>query len=145
MNTCIHFLISTHMSSTCESCTSHDMLNCALDNIGRCFCTVGKLWVQLSQGVLARGGDIAATTIEVECLEIQTSSSYFQHAGIGDSVAVHEVECLEIRTSSCYFHHTGVGDVPALEEVECLEIRTSSCYFHHTGVCDSVYVAIEVE
>ena len=45
-----------------------------------------KLWVRLSQGVLARGGDVAA---------------------------VSEVECLEIRTSSCYFHHTGVSDVPA--------------------------------
>ena len=72
----------------------------------------------MSQGILARGGDVAAAI---------------------------EVECLEIRTSSCYFHHTGVGDVPALEEVECLEIRTSACYFQHTGVCDSVYVAIEVE
>ena len=49
-----------------------------------------KLWVRLSQGVVARGGD----------------------------VGVSEVECLEIRTSSCYFHQTGVRDVPAAVEVE---------------------------
>ena len=33
--------------------------------------------MRLSQGVLARVGDVPAA-IEVECLEIQTSSSYFQ-------------------------------------------------------------------
>ena len=51
--------------------------------------------MRLSQGVLARGGDVAA---------------------------VHDVECLEIRTSSCYFHHAGVSDVPEVHEDECLEI-----------------------
>ena len=72
-----------------------------------------KLWVRLSQGVLARGGDVAAVS-EVECLEIRTSSCYFQHTGISDvtvPVEASEVECLEIRTSSCYFQHAGIGDV----------------------------------
>ena len=54
-----------------------------------------KLWVQLSQGVHARGGDVAAA-VEVECLEIRTSSCYFQHTGVCDVAAVQEVECLEI-------------------------------------------------
>ena len=54
-----------------------------------------KLWVRLSQGVLARGGDVAAAS-EVKCLEIQTSSCYFHHAGVCDVVAVCEVKCLEI-------------------------------------------------
>ena len=54
-----------------------------------------KLWVRLSQDVLARGGDVAA---------------------------VCEVECLEVRTSSCYFHHTGIGDVLVVCELECLEV-----------------------
>ena len=47
-----------------------------------------KLYVQLLQGVLARGGDVAG---------------------------VHEDECLEIRTLSCYFHHAGVSDVAAIK------------------------------
>ena len=47
--------------------------------------------MRLSQGVPAHGGDVAA---------------------------VHEVECLEIQTSSGYFHHAGVCDVPAAIEVE---------------------------
>ena len=50
-----------------------------------------KLWVRLSEGVLACGGDVLAAV---------------------------EAECLEIRTSSCYFHHTGVSDVLAAQEVE---------------------------
>ena len=54
-----------------------------------------KLWVRLSQGVLARGGDVAAPS-EAECLEIRTSSCYFQHTGVCDVVAESEVECLEI-------------------------------------------------
>ena len=66
--------------------------------------------MRLSQGVLARGGDFAAA-IEVECLEIRTSSSDFQHTSVCDVAAVSEVECLEIRTLSCYFHHAGIGDV----------------------------------
>ena len=44
--------------------------------------------MQLLQGVLARGGDVAG---------------------------VHEDECLEIRTLSCYFHHAGVSDVAAIK------------------------------
>ena len=73
-----------------------------------------KIWKRLSQGVLARGGDVPAES---------------------------EAECLEIRTSSCYFQHTGISDVTVpfeASEVECLEIRTSSCYFQHGGVCDVV-------
>ena len=105
----------------------------------RLICWELKLWVRLSQGVLARGGD-AVPVWEVECLEIRTSSCYFQHAGVGDVFAVLEFECLEIRTSSCYFHHAGVSDVPTVWEVECLEIRTSSCYFQHAGVGDVVAV-----
>ena len=54
-----------------------------------------KLWVRLSQGVLARGDDVVAAS-EVECLEIRTSSCYFQHTGVCDVVAESEVECLEI-------------------------------------------------
>ena len=73
--------------------------------------------MRLSQGVLARGGDVVAAT-EVECLEIRTSSCYFQHAGVCDVLAVFEVECLEIRTSSCYFRHAGISDVAAACEVE---------------------------
>ena len=76
-----------------------------------------KLWVRLSQGILARGGDVAAV-FEVECLEIRTSCCYFHHTGVCDVPAVPEVECLEIRTSSCYFHHTGISDLPAVSEVE---------------------------
>ena len=74
-----------------------------------------KLWVRLSQSVLASFPWISkiAADIEDECLEIQTLSCYFQHAGIGDVSAAFEFECLEIRTSSCYFHHTGVCDVAA--------------------------------
>ena len=101
-----------------------------------------KLWVRLSQGVLARGGDVPAA-IELECLEIRTSSCCFHHTGVCDVPAAIEVECLEIRTSSCYFQHAGVCDAAACE-VECLEIRTSSCYFHHTGISD-VAAAVEVE
>jgi hypothetical protein len=80
-----------------------------------------KIWKRLSQGVLARGGDVPAES-EVECLEIRTSSCYFHHAGICDVLAPFEVECLEIRTSCCYFQHTGVCDPAAASEVECLEI-----------------------
>ena len=50
-----------------------------------------KIWVRLSQGALARVSDVPA---------------------------VSEVECLEIRTSSCYFQQTGVSDVEAAPEVE---------------------------
>ena len=50
-----------------------------------------KLWVRLSQGVLARGGDVAAVP-EAECLEIRTSSCYFQYAGVSDVAAPVEVE-----------------------------------------------------
>ena len=71
--------------------------------------------MRLSQGVLARGGDVALIASEVECLEIQTSSCYFQHTGVCDGAAAIEVECLEIRTSSCYFQHAGVCDVAELE------------------------------
>ena len=46
-----------------------------------------KLWVRLSQGVLARGGDVAAA-VEVECLEIRTSSCYFHHTGVCDASLV---------------------------------------------------------
>ena len=46
-----------------------------------------KLWVRLSQDVLARGGDVAAAS-EVECLEVRTSSCYFGHTGVSDVVAV---------------------------------------------------------
>ena len=68
--------------------------------------------MRLPQGVLARGGDVE-DVFEVECLEVWTSSCYFQHAGVSDVAAESEVECLEVWTSSCYFHHAGVGDVPA--------------------------------
>ena len=55
-----------------------------------------KLWVRLSQGVLARGGDVVAAS-EVEFLEVRTSSSYFQRTGVSDvPPAAFEVECLEI-------------------------------------------------
>ena len=43
--------------------------------------------MRLSQGVLARGGDVAWIAIEVECLEIRTSSCYFHHTGICDVAA----------------------------------------------------------
>ena len=76
-----------------------------------------KLWVRLSQGVLACVGDIVAAG-EVENLEVRTSSCYFQHAGIEDVPALPEVECLEIRTSFCYFQHAGVGNVAAASEDE---------------------------
>ena len=74
--------------------------------------------MQLSQGVFACGGDVAVIAIEVEILEIRTSSCYFHHTDIGDVVAASEAECLEVRTSSCYFQHAGIGDVPAASEVE---------------------------
>ena len=70
----------------------------------------------MSQGVLARGGDVPAA-IEVECLEFRTSSCYFHYAGVCDAAAS-EVEYLEIRSSSSYIHHTGVCDVAAEIEVE---------------------------
>ena len=47
--------------------------------------------MRLSQGVLARGGDLVAAG-EVECLEIRTSSCYFQHTGVCDVAAAFEVE-----------------------------------------------------
>ena len=72
--------------------------------------------MRLSQGVLARGGYVAAV-VEVECLEIRTSSCYFHHTGVCDAAEC-EVECLKIRTSSCYFHHTGISDVAAAIEDE---------------------------
>ena len=76
-----------------------------------------KLWVRLSQGVLARVGDIVAAC-EVENLEVRTSSCYFQHTGVEDVPALPEVECLKIQTSSCYFQHAGVGNVAAASEDE---------------------------
>ena len=80
-------------------------------------------------------GDVPAA-IEVECLEIRTSSCYFQYTGIGD-FAVIEVERSEIRTSSCYFQHTGVGDDVVPGEVECSEFRKSLAAEHdqHFFVC----------
>ena len=51
---------------------------------------------RLLQGVLARGGAVAAVS-EVECLEIRTSSCYFQHTGVSEHIAAFpEVECLEV-------------------------------------------------
>ena len=47
--------------------------------------------MRLSQGVLARGGDVPAA-YEVECLEVRTLSSYFHHAGVRDAAAELEVE-----------------------------------------------------
>ena len=47
--------------------------------------------MRLSQGVLARGGDVAAV-LEVEILEIRTLSCYFQHTGVCDVAALVEVE-----------------------------------------------------
>ena len=51
--------------------------------------------MRLPQGVLARGGDVE-DVFEVECLEVWTSSCYFQHAGVSDVAAESEVECLEV-------------------------------------------------
>ena len=48
-----------------------------------------KLWVRLSQGVLARR---TSESTDAEILKIRTSSYYFQHIGVCDSAAACEVE-----------------------------------------------------